>query len=500
MGQNGYASIVVVDNGGANIVVPNQSIQVVFGTSSTGTVGQIVATRSPQTLNSVFGWGPLPEAASLACVAGGTVLACRTTGSTAGTATAVTHTGTGLSVMTVTGVPFDTYYVQVLVMANGTFGTTGQIQVSVDAGRTFSPTINLGVASTFVIPGTGLTLNFTAATGVAGDVYQFSTSEPLWNQAALTVAFAALQASPYAQQGFGSVHIVGKAAGADATFVGGPTTGLLEAWSSAVAPLFSQAIMSARDAIAPVAWGGAGETEATWMTSILADYSAVSAKRVSACAAYYNQASALVNPLGIVPQFRRSIAYAVAARTVQPGFTANRSWGRAKLGPMPLLINPVKDSTDGFVYHDEAITPGLNAGRFVSTTSRSYSQGRYVLQANNMASTGAQISSWPLISVASVAETILIQVGQQSINDDVRLLKSGLMDPRDVATIQAGLQSAIDSNMTAQQMISSAAVVVDGSVNLIANNGQVPVSVTLVQRQIILQVNITLQYVNPALA
>ena len=134
----------------------------------------------------------------------------------------------------------------------------------------------------------------------------------------------------------------------------------------------------------------------------------------------------------------------------------------------------------------------------MTITSRSYTQGRYVLQANNMAATGAQINSWPLISVASVARTILIQVGQQSINDDVRLLKSGLMDPRDVATIQKGLQSAIDSNMTAQQLISSAQVVVDGTQNLISNGGQVPVTCTLVQRQTILPVNITLQYVNPA--
>lgn len=497
MGTNGYASIVLADNGGSAIVVPNQSVQFVVGCASSGPIGSIVATRSPTFLNTTFGWGPLVEAGALACRAGGTVLACRATGAVAGTSTAVTHTGTGVSVMTVTGTPFDTYYVEVLVIANGTIGTSPcLIQISLDAGRSFSPTINLGTAATYAIGGTGLTLNFTTATIVAGDTYQFSTVEPNWNTAGLLVAFNALQASPYAQQGFGSVHITGTAASSDATTIGGD----LEAWASAFAPLFSQAIISARDAIAPVAWGGAGETESTWITSILTAYAAVAQRRVAACAAYYNQASALVNPLGVSPQFRRSIAYAVASRTVSPGFGPNRSWGRVKLGPLPLLINPVKDASDGFVYHDEAINPGLNAGRFVTTTSRSQLQGRFVLQANNMAATGAQVNSWPLIAVASEAESILIQVGQQSINDDVRLLKSGLMDPRDVATIQKGLQSAIDSDMTAQQKISSAQVVVDGSQNLITNGGQVAVTCTLVQRQIILQVSIVLQYVNPAQA
>jgi hypothetical protein len=505
MGTNGYATITLVDNGGAAIVVPNQNVQFVVGTSSQGTIGQIVATKSITTLNNTFGWGPLVEAAALATQSGGTVLACRATSATAGVNTAVTHTGTGLSVMTVTGALFDTYFVEALVMQNATIGTVSPaplIQISLDAGRSFSPSINLGVALTYLIPGTGMTLNFTTATIVAGDTYTFSTTEPLWNTAGITVAFAALAASPYAQQGFGSVHIPGvssiSAAGTNATDM---TTvgGLLEAWALQTAPLYSQAIMSFRDANVPTAWGGSGETDVTWSGLVATAAGGVAQKTISGCAAYYNMPSALVNPMGVVPQFRRSISYAVAARTVTSGFTANRSWGRVKFGPMPyILVNPLTMGTDGFVYHDESVNPGLNAARCVSMTSRGYLQGRYVLQANNLATTGAQINSWPLMSVASVARTILIQVGQQSVNDDVRLLKTGLMDPRDVATIQKGLQSAIDSNMTAQQLISSAQVVVDGTQNLISNGGQVPVTCTLVQRQTILQVNITLQYVNPA--
>ena len=505
MGTNGYATITLVDNGGAAIVVPNQNVQFVVGTSSAGTIGQIVATRNPTTLNNTFGWGPLVEAAALACQSGGTVLACRATSATAGANTAVTHTGTGLSVMTVTGAPFDTYFVEVLVMQNATIGTASPaplIQISLDAGRSFSPSINLGVAMTYLIPGTGMTLNFTAATIVAGDTYTLSTTEPLWNTAGLTVALAALAASPYAQQGFGSIHIPGvsttAAAGTNATDM---TTvgGLLESWALQASPLYSQAIMSFRDALVPAAWGGTGETDTTWSGLVATAAGGVAQKTIAGCAAYYNMPSALVNPMGVVPQFRRSISYSVAARTVTSGFTANRSWGRVKYGPMPYItINPLTMSTDGFVYHNESVNPGLNAARCVTTLFRSYTQGVYILQANNLAAVGAQVNSWPLMSVASVARTILIQVGQQSINDDVRLLKSGLMDPRDAATIQKGLQSAIDSNMTAQQLISSASVVVDGTQNLISNGGEVPVTCTLVQRQTILQVNITLQYVNPA--
>lgn len=503
MGTNGYATITLVDNGGAAITVPNQQVQLVLGCCSSGTVNSIVSTRSSSTLNNTLGWGPLVEAAALTCLGGGTALAIKVPTVTHGTATAVTHTGTGLSVMTVTldatNGAFDTYYVKVTVLANATVGTGPTlITISLDAGRTTSPTINLGTASTYAIAGTGITLNFTTATVVAGDTYVFSTTEPLWNDAGIQSALAAYVASPYAQQTIGSIHVVGGsttggATGSDATTIGG----YLEGEASAVKPLYNAAILSARDAAAPTAWGGTGETESTWMTSILTDYSAVAQKRISACAAYWNITSALTNPLGMVPRFRRSVGYAIAQRTVLLS-GPQRSWGRVKDGPLgPIVVSPTTDPTDGFIYHDEAINPGLNAGRFVSTTTRSYLQGVYCLQANNMASTGAQISSWPLISVANVASVILQQVGQQSVNDDVRLLKTGLMDPRDLAKIQNGLQSAIDANMTAKNMISSARVVVDGSQNLITNAGQVPVTCTLTQREIILQVNITLQYNNP---
>ena len=511
----GYANVNLIDNGGAAVVVPNGQIQVVFGVSSTGTIGQVVATKSPSTLASIFGWGPLPEAASLTCLGGGTVLAVRLTANTAGALSAVTTTqGTGASLgtstTTVTGVPYDTYFVQVTyaAMAGGT-GTVGtgpiNFTISLDAGRTQSPVISLTTATTYLIPGTNITLNFvTAMTKITGNVDQFCSTEPLWNDAGVSAAVTALAGSPYGQQGFGSMHLVGGAvspsggfssgaAGADTTTVAGDTGSYLSALAVATQPLFSEVILSARDAKFPVAWGGSGETEATWMSALLTDYSAVSARRASVCAAYYNMPSALINPLGMSPRFRRSIAYAIAQRTVLMS-GPQRSWGRVKDGPLgSIVVDPAVDPTDGFIYHNEAINPGLNAGRFVTTTTRAYLQGVYCLQANNMATTGAQINSRPLMAVWNVAATILIQVGQDLINDNVRLLPAGTLDPRDAATIQTNLLSALNANMTAQQMISSATVVVDQTAN-VGLNGVVPVTATLVQRGIVLQVNINLQY------
>src|SRR5580658_1908347 len=124
MGSPGFATVNLVDNGGAAIVVPSTQIQVVMGVASSGTVGTITATKSPSTLSSTFGWGPLPEAAALTCLAGGTVLAIPLTAATAGALSAVTTSqgtggSTGSSITTVTGAPYDTYFVEVLYTTGG---------------------------------------------------------------------------------------------------------------------------------------------------------------------------------------------------------------------------------------------------------------------------------------------------------------------------------------------------------------------------------------------
>jgi hypothetical protein len=500
MGTNGYVNVVLIDNGGASIVVPSTNVQVVIGTSQSGTVNQVVSTRSPQTLFSTFGYGPLTEASALSALAGGTILAIRATSASAGTVTAVTKTGTGTSVVTVTGTPFDTYFVEFLVISGGTIGT-GPItfQISLDAGRTFSPTISLGTATTYVIPGTGLTLNFGAGTLVTGDIDTFSTCEPTWNDAGIQAAINAFSATQYAVQGIGSMHIPGGsaspdhgAAGSDATTIGGYLTAL----AAAVQPQYTDVLLSARDAHVPIAWGGAGETEAAWMAAIELDYSAVAQTRVSVGAAYWNMPSAYANPLGMVPRFRRSVSFALAQRTILLS-GPQRSWGRVRDGNLaPIVINPITDPVDGFIYHNEAINPGLNANRFATTTTRAFLQGIYNLQANNMAATGSQISSRPLIAVWNVAATILVQTGQQEINDNVRILPNGTLDPRDLNSLQALLLAAINANMTSQQMISSATVTIDPNQN-VQTSGVIAVTATLTQRLIVLQVNINLQYSNP---
>jgi hypothetical protein len=101
---------------------------------------------------------------------------------------------TGTSVMTLTGLPYDSYQGKVLVATGGTLGVTGiVIDVSLDNGRNWIKGIALGVGSTYVIPNSGLTLNFAAGNLVATEYLIWTSTEPRWEEADFAAAFTALK-------------------------------------------------------------------------------------------------------------------------------------------------------------------------------------------------------------------------------------------------------------------------------------------------------------------
>lgn len=78
------------------------------------------------------------------------------------------------------------------VTTGGTIGTNGIVgTLSMDGGRT-EKTIRLGEAASYVVPYLGITLNFGAGTLVAGDVFKFRTTAPMWDSTGLQDARTAL--------------------------------------------------------------------------------------------------------------------------------------------------------------------------------------------------------------------------------------------------------------------------------------------------------------------
>lgn len=491
MATTGDVQITINDGGAGAVVVPGSTVQIVIGCSSAGSVAQVVATQNPNTLISSYGYGPLVEAAALACLAGGTVIAMKATSNAAGTSTAVTFTGSGTSVITLSvGAAFDDYQVRFLVVNGGTIGTTGiTFQLSFDAGRNFGPVISLGTAVTYAIPNTGLTLAFAAGTLVTNDKAQFSCTAPAWNTAGVQACLVALQASPYALAGWGSMHLVGVSNGAAATTIDGFMT------TMQIGYIFSRILLAARDAIIPVAWGGAGETEATWAAAIALDFSAVSAKRVCANAGHYNMPSAFPGSVYGAPRFRRSLAWAHACRAVQ--IPPQRHSGRVRDGALAnVVVDPTNDPNDGFIYHDERNNPTLNVARFTSARTRVGKQGYFITNPNTMAPTGSVFALLPLGNVMDIACSIIHQVGQDIINSDVRVNPNGTIFENEARSIEAALLGAINVNMTNQAMISSATVTVDRSVNVLSTS-TIKVTVSIVARGYVLEEDVIVGFANP---
>ena len=409
-----------------------------------------------------------------------------------GTATpeGVNEVATGTSVITVTGTPLDTNYIKFLCTTGGTIGAAGiAFQLSLDAGRNYGPVIQLGTATTYAIAGTGLTLAFAAGTLVAGDYATIGTTAPESDGSGIVACLTAFLNSPYALAGVGSVQILGAISGAQAATI--------ETYLDTMAAQYSfdRVIMSARDASPPAIYGGTGESEATWMAAIEADFAATSAKRVCENGGYYNMPTAFPTATAGTPSYRRPLGWALACRQVQ--IPPQRHAGRVRDGALSnIIVNPTTDPYDGFVYHDERLNPGLDAARFCSARTRVGLPGYYIVNPNLMSPPGSVFTLLPLGNVMDIACTITNQVGQQSINDDIRLNANGTIYENEALAIEAAILGQITAQMIATAEISNATVTVDRTNNILATS-TVNIAVVITARGYVLQENVTIGFLSP---
>lgn len=574
MATSGDVELTIVDGGAGAIAVPLATLQVVMACSSAGVENVLLATRQPATLQTTFGFGPLPEAAAMTLAAGGTVLAMKLTTAVAGSVnagavltvtaatnatpiviTAGTHglttgavvtvaavggntaangtwvvtvlstttfslngsvgssaytsggtatwtgamqTGTGSSANFFTGAAFDDLHPLVTFTTGGTVGTTGiQFTVSLgagDAGRPINLTrVSLGTATTYLIPGTNVTLNLTTTkTVVAGDTVRCTTKGPQPNQAGITAGLLALQNSPYAASGWGSMHIASTFSGADA----GTTGTNIE--TMAGEKLYSRGMGNVRDASPPAAWGGTGETDAAWSTSVLADFSTVTTKRFGVAAGHYNMRSLFPNTVAGLPLYRRPLSWAWAARVVQlPSIADHEGWVR--LGALSqITLDVVNDPIDGFVYHDEAQTGPVfdnltgGPGRITSVTKRKGKAiGYYIVNPLLLAASGSDFQLAPRGRVMDLASTLVQQTAADFVNQRIKLNRNGTMREGDADDLETAIYRAIDAGMA--ETISGRTFVVDRDWN-IADTSTVHITGAIQGDGFALEIDITLGY------
>lgn len=467
---------------GLGVAAPSPAgVLTVFGCSSAGTANTV---QNPyltsKQLIDAYGYGPGPDAAANLIDSGIPTIFVKTPSSTVGTAGSVTHTGTGVSVMTVTGTPLQRYDVVVTTARSGTAGSDPEpgFTISLDGGVTTSGEIRMpsnhiysGLAAT-----TGITLNFTAATMVLGDTYTFSTTAPEASASEVATAIAALKNANAITQQSALLWTPGSWTAAEATTITAAAADFIGKRK------FPRIVIETRGI-------NGGETEAQWMTAIENDYAAFQSNL-----AVISAGEALVTSSINGVALRRNIAVLAMVRAglVKIG----RDLAAVEDGALVPKKNGVPVTT---VYHDEEVTPGLDADRFMTIRSLPGLIGYYITNPNLMAAPTSDFSLLQYGRVMDEAARIARDFFTQKLSTDVRLnQKTGFILEKDARALESGCDTLLEQGLVANGNASAIQTIVSRTDN-ISSTKTLTVTITVLPLGYLKSISLTLSFVNPAI-
>lgn len=429
--------ISLVDN--ASAIIPSLTVDthLKIGACSLGTTNAIYSFTREEDVRAELGAGPLVEAGIDALkVAGGPVFLQKVNASVAGSSGSVTQSGGG-PLMTVTGASVDDFQGIVRITKGGAVGTA-EFQYSLDGGDTWGSTIV--TATTYPVPGSGLSLGFPAGTYVLDETYTWTSSAPYYVADDLNAAFAALWVDP---REWLFVHVIGKAAtAADSASMVAVVQSQLD---SAVATKYryTEAIVEMADA----SDGDLGTA-----------FSAVVAPRVMAAAGYCELLSGVSGRY-----YKRPAAWPVASRAAKvaraPRVGIATHLGRTRpdgRGGALQHIRPV-----GGLYRDEERTPGLDALRFTTLRTIVGKAGYFVTRPRMMAAAGSDFGFWHDRLVIDKACRIMRAKLLDYLNDDVEVTGAGTIDELAARRIEGDLFAALRDLMVSTENVVRASIMVD---------------------------------------
>lgn len=311
-----------IQDGGLGILPPSSSgLHAKIGVCSAGAINEVITITDPKDIPEKFGTGPLANALYDSFAEGTrTIHVVRANGDIAGTIGDVEATKTGTGNMTLTGTPLDSYELVVEIVDPGA-KNVATFKFSLDGGDTFSGKITVPTALTYVMPDTGLTLNFTEDAGQAansfkaGDRYICKTAAP---QASVNSANAAIDVLLNSNYLFEYIHVVG------------PSD---EAMWAALAVKAAAAESRYRfiHFLAQARGPNAGETVDQWVNALLTAKSTFANTRVSICAGRFEMVD-----MGTGRVVDRNGAGIYAGRV--SSVKVSTSPGKVAEGPLPGIV------------------------------------------------------------------------------------------------------------------------------------------------------------------
>lgn len=341
------------------------------------------------TAKATAGSGPLVElGAYFLDVTGKPIVLLRVTGS-APTYGAIDHTKVlGTSVPTAGGTtPLDTFPVQVKIGVGGAVGTAGITYLySIDGGETWSPPQNLGVATSIVIPNTGVSFTLTAAqTFLAGDLFTCAVTGPKVQASDLAAALAALAATTLPWDG---VFIDGDA---DQTMIAAVDT-----WLAGLATVGEYKWASLNTRLKNV-----GEDEPTYQTAMQVIRNATSSKYIHVGA----EGCDAISPIRNVYMTRQA-HLGIIARALKGDIGRMASVP----GDGPLANIRLTAPNGAPKYHNEQKNPGLDDVGFSTLRSIPRRVGAYNTLTRLFSAPGSDWVFVPHARVMNAAKTIAYDV------------------------------------------------------------------------------------------
>jgi hypothetical protein len=440
-------SVIITELDGALGVLPPSAgrLHAVIGCSSSGPVAVPATFGRIKDAQATYGIGSMVEAAAhYMALYGRPVLFVRAASATAGVLGTVTSTATGTTVVTATGVPLDDYEAVIKFKKGGTIAAAGITYVySLDAGRTFSPEIALGVAVVAVLGDSGITFDFAAGTVVAGDVHTVHATGPLWDATGLQAALTALGASATLWE---LVQIVGPMDGAasdacDIAMAGMAAAGKYRAW------------------VGGTRIPTIGETEAAYNTAM----GVISAAHSSKYGSFYSGGCKILSSIS-GRQYRRSPAIAAAAR--EANVSQEIDIADVNLGSLEgVTIRDVNGNPDE---HDESLNPGLDDLRFAVLRTWD-GVGVYVNRPRVFSPTGSDFQLLPHRRVLNLAHETVRAYFILRLNKPILVNKtSGFILETEALEIEAGANAQLRAVLLSKPKASDSTFVLSRTDNLLS--------------------------------
>ena len=408
-------------NGQFRSVPAASSLVCVLGCASAGTDLEVWLGARVTDLVSAYGYGPGPELAAVKAAAGLQVGFIKLPTVTPGVAGSVTFTGTGDSVVTVTGTPYDTYSVIMEVLKAGTVGTDGiQIRYSLNGGKEYSAPYYLGTAVTFAIPNTGVTLNFAAGDLDLGDTAEFELTEPLPDSAGIQSAIEALRTHGV---NFDCIALATPASAA-----------LLTAMNSKIVSLKTHG--KHMWGLAGWAIPGTAETDAAYASATNASLNTISTDKIGLTTWSADYISSISGYL-----LKRTPLFA-ALNVLTPAVISENS-AAISGHQVPALL---ADEDGNQIYHDALYDESLS-DRTITLRTWPGQPGVYI--------TRARLLSAPADSAQLIIHRRLVNRAEQLadayfatvVNTPIEVAPNGTISPEEAIRIEQGMQAALEDGM-----------------------------------------------------